>query len=268
MQDLTISFIGGGNMAEGLISGLVQSGHPPASIIVSDINPDRPAHLHQAYNIVAGSSNGQSVAKADVLLLAVKPQAMEAMVKNIKEEISASTTVISIAAGIGSKDLQSWLGAEASLVRAMPNTPCLVGAGMSVLFARPSIASGHRSRAEYVLSTSGEVAWVEKEKLLHAVTAISGSGPGYYFLLSEVIEATAVSLGLSEELASKLVRQTAFGSGKMLVESGRSASELRQQVTSPGGTTQEALDMMYDRGLLDIIRAAVQAAEKRSKELT
>ncbi len=268
MQDLTISFIGGGNMAEGLISGLVQFGHPPANIIVSDINSDRPAHLHQVYNVMVEKSNSQSASKADVLLLAVKPQAMEEMVRGMEKNISASTTVISIAAGIGTKDLQSWLGDEVNLVRVMPNTPCLVGAGMSVLFAEESVPAVHRSRAEYVLSASGEIAWVGKEKLLHAVTAISGSGPGYYFLLTEVLEAAAVSLGLSEELSSKLVQQTAFGSGKMLAGSGRRASELRQQVTSPGGTTQEALDMMYDRGLPDIIRAAVQAAEKRSKELT
>jgi pyrroline-5-carboxylate reductase len=267
MQDLNISFIGGGNMAEALISGLIRAGHRPDHLTVSDVKEDRLAHLREAYHVTTRTDNDQTAAMADMVVLAVKPQAMQEVCKSLKGRFSPSATVISIAAGLGTERLHHWLGLDVNLVRVMPNTPCLVGAGMSVLYAEPSVSAEHRRRAEYVLSAAGEIAWVENEDLLHAVTAVSGSGPAYYFLLSEIIEAAGVSLGLPEELASRLVQQTAYGAGRMLVESGRRAADLRRQVTSPGGTTQEALDMMYDRGLPDIIRAAIQAAEKRSKSL-
>lgn len=267
MQDLKISFIGGGNMAEALISGLIRAGHRPCDLVVSDVKEDRLSHLQETYRIGIETDNGQAAAKADVLVLAVKPQAMQDICKKLAGRFPPSNTVISIAAGLGTERLRHWLGREVNLVRVMPNTPCMVGAGMSVLYAEPSVSAEHRRRAEYVLSAAGEIAWVENEDLLHAVTAVSGSGPAYYFLLSEIIEAAGVSLGLPEELASRLANQTAYGAGRMLVESGRRATDLRRQVTSPGGTTQEALDMMYDRGLPDIVRAAIQAAEKRSKAL-
>jgi pyrroline-5-carboxylate reductase len=147
----------------------------------------------------------------------------------------------------------------------MPNTPALVGAGMSVLFSDAD--STHRARAEYVLEACGDVVWVDDEKQLHAVTAVSGSGPAYFFLLAEIMQAAGVKLGLSEALAAKLAGQTALGAGKMLVESNRSAEELRHQVTSPGGTTQAALDAMFEQGLPNAVRAGVIAACKRSEEL-
>ena len=266
MQHLNITFIGGGNMAEALISGLIQSGHKPEHICVSDIHEKRLCDLQQQYHIVTHSDNAAAVAHADILVLAVKPQQMDAVLAGIKGQLPPALTVISIAAGISVQHLQQQLQTEhIGLVRVMPNTPALVGAGMSVLFSHAD--ENHKQRAEYVLAASGETAWVDEEKHMHAVTAVSGSGPAYFFLLAEVMQAAGESLGLPKELAAKLASQTALGSGKMLVESGRNAADLRTQVTSPGGTTQAALDEMYEGGLPDAVRKGVAAASKRSKEL-
>ncbi len=266
MQHLNITFIGGGNMAEALISGLTQSGHNSQHICVSDIKESRLDDLHQRYDVKTDNNNISAIAHADILVLAVKPQQMDVVLTDITEHLPSGTTVISIAAGIDMLRLKQFLDPEnIGLIRVMPNTPALVGAGMSVLFSDAD--ETHKKRAEYVLAASGETAWVDEERHLHAVTAVSGSGPAYFFLLAEVMQAAGESLGLSKELASKLAAQTALGSGKMLVESGRNASDLRTQVTSPGGTTQAALDEMYEGGLPDAVRKGVAAASKRSKEL-
>ncbi len=266
MQNLNITFIGGGNMAEALISGLTQSGHHSQHICVSDIKESRLNDLQHRYNIKTDSNNITAISKADILLLAVKPQQMDSVLKSIAEHLPSGLTVISIAAGVNMLCLKQFLNSnDAGVVRVMPNTPALVGAGMSVLFSDAD--ETHKKRAEYVLAASGETAWVDEEKHMHAVTAVSGSGPAYFFLLAEVMQAAGESLGLSKELASKLASQTALGSGKMLVESGRNASDLRTQVTSPGGTTQAALDEMYECGLPDAVRKGVAAASKRSREL-
>jgi len=266
MQHLNITFIGGGNMAEALISGLIQSGHSSHHICVSDINENRLNDLHQRYDVKIDKNNVSAISKSDILLLAVKPQQMDNVLAGISEHLPSELTVISIAAGINMLRLKQFLNSEdAGVVRVMPNTPALVGAGMSVLFSDADDI--HKKRAEYVLAASGETAWVDEEKHMHAVTAVSGSGPAYFFLLAEIMQAAGESLGLSKELASKLASQTALGSGKMLVESGRNASDLRTQVTSPGGTTQAALDEMYECGLPGAVRKGVAAASKRSKEL-
>ncbi|MDQ6955486.1 MAG: pyrroline-5-carboxylate reductase [Mariprofundaceae bacterium] len=266
MQHLNITFIGGGNMAEALISGLIHSGHKASKICVSDIKETRLDELNQQYAIRTELSNITAITNTDVLLLAVKPQQMDVVLAGIADYLAENMTIISIAAGLGMVRLQRYLNADkVGLVRVMPNTPALVGEGMSVLFSDAD--DMHKQRAEYVLATSGETAWVDEEKLLHAVTAVSGSGPAYFFLLAEVMQATGESLGLPKALAAKLAAQTAVGSGKMLVESGRNAADLRAQVTSPGGTTQAALDEMYECGLPRAIRSGVTAAAKRSKDL-
>jgi pyrroline-5-carboxylate reductase len=268
MQSINIGFIGGGNMAEALIAGLIRAGHRPDDIRVSDTQDSRIAALRGQYGVVVAAENGPVVAESDVLVLAVKPQQMKAALAGLGTEIRAGTTVISIAAGVSLASLREYLGRQdLTIVRVMPNTPALVGAGMSVLFCEDE-GGDHRRRAEYVLGASGDTAWVDHERMLHAVTAISGSGPAYFFLLAEMMEAAAMSLGLPEELAEKLVTRTAFGAGSMLAQAGRTPEQLRQQVTSPGGTTQAALDVMYDKGLPDIVRKAISAAQKRSVELS
>lgn len=266
MKTLNITFVGGGNMAEALVAGLIRSGHTAVSITITDLRAERLKMLHAAYGVAISDDNTAAVATADLVVMAVKPQQMREALAAIGAHLKSDATLISIAAGVESTAIRSAVGRDdVALVRVMPNTPALVGAGMSVLFSAAD--EQHHDRAEYVMGASGETAWVESENLLHAVTAVSGSGPAYFFLLAEIVQAAGVKLGLPSDLAEKLASQTAFGAGKMLAESGRKAEEMRHQVTSPGGTTQAALDSMYEHGLPGAIRAGVNAAAKRSKEL-
>jgi len=265
MQQLKIAFIGGGNMAEALIAGLCGAGHEGCQIAVSDPQQARRDYLIAQYEVRCEQQNVNAVIDADIIILAVKPQLMRDALKGLSEHLKANVTIISIAAGVSTALLSEGLGGEGNIVRVMPNTPALLGAGMSVLFS--DAGELHKQRAEYVLKACGECLRVESEQMMHAVTAVSGSGPAYLFLMAEVMQATGEKLGLDAEVAAKLASQTVFGAGKMLVESGRSAEALRHQVTSPGGTTQAALDMMYDSGMPDAIRKGISAACSRSKEL-
>ncbi len=266
MQQLNIAFIGGGNMAEALIAGLRSAGHEGSRIGVSEPQQERRDYLTEKYAVSCVQQNVNVVVNADVLILAVKPQQMHGALQGVSEHLNSDATVISIAAGVNTASLHEWLGATAHLVRVMPNTPALLGAGMSVLFSDADEI--HKQRTEYVLNACGESLRVDQEQMMHAVTAVSGSGPAYLFLMAEVMQATGEKLGLSADVAAKLAAQTVFGAGKMLVESGRSAEALRHQVTSPGGTTQAALDAMHDAGVPAGIRKAVVAASKRSQELS
>jgi len=266
MKTLNITFIGGGNMAEAMISGLIASGHQADLICVSDVKSERLDVLQAQYGIHTELDNLRAIEKAEAVVLAVKPQQVNEALQRLAHSISQDMTVISIAAGVETSRIKEKLStSEPGLVRVMPNTPALVGEGMSVLFSQADEI--HKQRAEYIMISSGKVAWVEEEKHLHAVTALSGSGPAYFFLLAEVMQAAGEALGLPKELAAQLASQTALGSGKMLVKSGREAADLRTQVTSPGGTTQAALDEMYECGMPLAIRKAVNAASKRSKEI-
>ena len=264
MPDLNIGFIGGGNMAEALIAGLLAGGHAASQVRVIDINKARLETLHQQYGVSLCADIVDLVSGSDVLLLAVKPQQVDDVLSQLGV-VGADKTIISIAAGISAKHIASILGDGAAVVRVMPNTPCLVGEGMSVLFS--GAQQMHCERAEYVLAASGQTAWIEDEQLMHAVTAVSGSGPAYFFLLAELMQAAGQSLGLPRELCEKLVGQTALGAARMLTESGKGAEILRQQVTSPGGTTQAALETMFEEHLPDAVRNAIVAAAKRSREL-
>ncbi len=266
MRKLEIAFIGAGNMAEALVAGLIRAGHPAGRLHVSDINPARVQYMQSRYGVHVAGDQHEIAERVDILVIAVKPQQVRKALTGLGSRLAQETTLVSIVAGLECHKLSDLLEGHAHLVRVMPNTPCLVGAGMSVLF---SVAEQrHRDRAEYVLGSAGETAWVEDEGLLHAVTAISGSGPAYFFLLAEIMQAAAESLGLDHSLASRLSAQTAVGSGRMLTESGRAPAELRHQVTSPGGTTQAALDVMYERGFPDAVRHGIFAAEKRSRSLS
>jgi len=265
MQELTIGFIGGGNMAEALIAGLRRAGHAGKHIIVAEPQQARREFLTTHYQVIAVEDNAAATKRADLLVLAMKPQQMKVALAGLDVHLKVDASVISIAAGVSTAALHEWLGADANIVRVMPNTPALVAAGMSVLFSNADEI--HKVRAEYLLNACGESVRVEKEGQMHAVTALSGSGPAYFFLLAEVLQATGEKLGLPADLAAKLAAQTALGAGKMLVESDRTSAELRHQVTSPGGTTQAALDMMYEMGLPDAVRKGVIAASKRSEEL-
>lgn len=268
MMDGIISFIGGGNMASSLIGGLVADGRDPASIYVTDPDIAKLEALAEAFRVQTSSDNEEAVSHASTVVLAVKPQIMAPVVKGIAVPAQAHRPLfVSIAAGVREPDMLRWLGYDAAIVRSMPNTPSLVGSGATALYANPFVSDTQRSLAESVLRAVGLTVWVEDEDLLDAVTALSGSGPAYYFLLMEFMERAGIALGLSKDQARTLTIQTAFGAAKMALESSDPPATLRTRVTSPGGTTERALDTFVTDGLEHLVHRALEAAHDRSVEL-
>jgi pyrroline-5-carboxylate reductase len=264
-----IGFIGGGNMASSLISGLLASGHSPQHLWVSDINPETLKSLAQNLNVNTTASNDEVIKEVDVIVLAVKPQIMHSVAKNAAPLIQKKKSlVVSIAAGISQHSLSEWLGNDTAIVRCMPNTPALVLTGATALHANPKVAHEQRDLAENIMRSVGIALWVKNESELDAVTAVSGSGPAYYFLLMEAMEKAALDLGLSEETARLLVQQTALGAAKIALESSESPEKLRKRVTSPGGTTQKAIEIFEQGGFTALVSRAVHAARDRSIEMS
>lgn len=269
MKTHKIGFIGGGNMASSLISGLIASGHASQNIWVSDVNPDALKTLADNLKVNVSSSNEVIVNEADVIVLAVKPQIMGEVAQPIASAIQKkSPLVVSIAAGISQRSLSRWLGAETAIVRCMPNTPALVLTGATALHANHKVSAEQRNLAETILRSVGIALWVQDESQLDAVTAVSGSGPAYFFLLMETMEKTAVELGLSEVTARLLVQQTALGAAKIALESSESPEQLRKRVTSPGGTTQRAIETFQQGGFNELVNKALHAARDRSIEMS
>lgn len=268
MIDGTISFIGGGNMAASLIGGLIADGRDPASIYVTDVDTGKLEALADAFRIQTSIDNEEAVRLASAVVFAVKPQAMAPVVKGVAVAGKAHRPLfVSIAAGVREPDILRWLGFDAAIVRSMPNTPALVGSGATALYANAFVSDEQQSLAESVLRAVGLTLWVDDENLLDAVTALSGSGPAYYFLLMESMERAGVALGLSKDHARVLSIQTAFGAAKMALESSDPPATLRTRVTSPGGTTERALDTLTAGGLEHLVHEALQAAHDRSIEL-
>ncbi len=268
MQDYTIGFIGAGNMGRSLIGGLISDGLPPARIRAFDTDAARVEELGSRLGIPASASMTAMAAEVDCLVLAVKPQT----IKQVAEQIGAAGSepgplYISIAAGVRSRDLARWLGERAAIVRAMPNTPALVGSGVTALVANAAVTERQHNLAENVLRAVGSVLWLEDEDLIDAVTAVSGSGPAYYFLFMEIIERAGQDLGLPRDVARMLSVQTAFGAAKMALEADVDPATLRDQVTSPGGTTEQALRVLAERDIEKILSDAVAAACRRAREL-
>jgi pyrroline-5-carboxylate reductase len=269
MKTQKIGFIGGGNMATSLVSGLIASGHEPGSIWVSDISPEQLKSLAERLQVNVTASNETVVNESDVVVLAVKPQIMRDVAKQIAPAIQQrKPLIVSIAAGISERSLSAWLGADIAIVRCMPNTPALVLTGATALHANDNVGTEQRSMAENILRAVGIALWVKDEKELDAVTAVSGSGPAYYFLLMEAMEQAAVDLGLTEETARLLVLQTALGAAKIALESSESPELLRKRVTSPGGTTQRAIETFQQGGFSELVSKALHAARDRSIEMS
>lgn len=266
-----IGFIGGGNMAASLIGGLIQAGHPADHIVVAEPNQERRTWLENEFNVVTTADNALAV-QTDAVVLAVKPQVMQTVLTGLADDITdAQPLLISIAAGLTINSLNKWAtqGSKEpiAIVRCMPNTPALVGAGASGLFANAHVTPAQQAIADNCLSGSGIVVWVPNETDLDAVTAVSGSGPAYYFAFMEAMQTAGEQLGLSPETARLLTLQTAFGAAKMALESELSPSQLRVNVTSPGGTTEQALQTFATAGLADITANAMQAAKDRAVTL-
>lgn len=266
----TIGFVGGGNMAEALIKGIIAAGlYKPENIFVSDIRPERLDFLAKEYHVQPVDKNANLAAKVDILILSVKPQNMADALESIKDSIKQETLVISIAAGIRTAKIAAMLG-DIAIVRVMPNTPALIGEGASALFptdkAKPML-----DKAMAIFSAVGKAVVVDDENLLDAVTAVSGSGPAYYFLLMEEMIKAASQLGLPENVAKDLVLQTAKGAGLLAFEAdkkGESPAELRRKVTSPGGTTEAALKVLAEGKFGALIASAIEKARDRSQQLS
>lgn len=252
-------------MATALISGLLRQGHAPSAITVIELDPARGAQLHADYgvgvfNTLTGRLNHQ------IVVLAVKPQQMQAALRNLR--ISPECTVVSVAAGLSVAQLADDLPEGCTIVRCMPNSPALVGAGMTVLYAPPSATAAARAQAEAVLATAGPCEWLENETQLDAVTALSGSGPAYFFRLAELLAQAGRELGLDPALAERLARQTLVGAGALVAQrSTDDLATLRANVTSKGGTTEAALAAFEQGGLPKLVRAAATAAAERSLAL-
>ncbi len=268
MKNSRITFIGCGNMGRSLIGGLIANGLSVNSITGTDINAEQRQTAASQFNIEVLEDNRQAIKDTDVVVLAVKPQSMQDTLLAMKAALAKEKPLlISIAAGIQLSHLGQWAGEELAIVRTMPNTPAIIQAGATALCANRHTSETQRDLAEAIMRSVGLAIWLDDETLMDAVTALSGSGPAYYFLIMEVMEKAATQLGLSQEHARILTLQTAFGAAKMALESNHDAQTLRKQVTSPSGTTEQALNVLMDGGIEELFADALKAAQKRSAEL-
>lgn len=266
-DSLRIAMIGAGNMARALIAGLIARGHPAECLVAADPDPDTRAAVARKYGITAFDANERAAAGADVVVLAVKPQIIDAVAKSIAPALAAHCVVVSVAAGTPIGRLRATLGAERAVVRVMPNTPALHRAGATGLYAAPACTEAHRDAARRLFEAVGEVFEIEDESLMDVVTAVSGSGPAYFFALAEALADAGRAAGLDRATAEGLAAQTAAGAGAMLAAGDTPAAELRRRVTSPGGTTAAALDRLEQSDFAGIVQAAVGAAVVRGQEL-
>jgi pyrroline-5-carboxylate reductase len=267
MKD-SIAFIGGGNMARSLIAGLVARGHAAGQLEVAEPVPELRAALAADFGVAVHATAADAVAAAGTWVLAVKPQVLREVCETLAVAAQATRPlVVSIAAGITTGQIERWLGGGQSVVRSMPNTPAMIGAGATGLFANERVAPAQRQTAETLMQSVGLTAWIPDEALMDAVTAVSGSGPAYVFLLAEAMQAAGEAQGLAPETARTLVRQTLLGAARMLSESAEPAALLRQRVTSPGGTTQAAVETFQAGGFQELVDAAIAAATRRGQQL-
>ncbi len=261
-----IAFIGAGNMASSLIGGLLRAGTPDGDLIASDPSATQLAKVAEL-GIETTPDNNDAAHGADAVVLAVKPQVMSAVVKGLAAALPRDALLLSIAAGVTTHSIAKWTRGDVAIVRCMPNTPALYGAGITALYATAHVSPQQRRLAAEILSAAGQVVWVDEESQLDAVTALSGSGPAYFFYLMEAMTAAGERLGLSADIASALTLATAYGSAVMARESGTDPAQLRVGVTSPGGTTERAVRVLDDSNVRATIEHAIEQAAIRSREL-
>ncbi|HJO12102.1 MAG: pyrroline-5-carboxylate reductase [Gammaproteobacteria bacterium] len=271
MESSNIGFIGAGNMASSLIHGLLKQDVAADNLWACDIDGEKLSQITSSTGIRSASSS-DIARSADVILLAVKPQVMKQVCLGLKNGIkSRPCLLISIAAGISLVNLQAWLGAGknngSAIVRCMPNTPALVGKGATALFANQEVTTDQRKLAEQILSAVGITVWVDREEDIDAVTALSGSGPAYFFLLMEAMQSVAAEMGLSQNVARKLTIQTALGAASLALAGDEDTADLRRRVTSPGGTTEKAIATFESGDFRGLVKSALLDAQSRSIEL-
>ncbi len=264
MNDPIIAFIGAGNMARSLVSGLLATGVPAARLRASDPDPDQRRQL-AALDVTTFDDNDAATAGADVVVLAVKPQVLGRVLETLSVE--GSQLLLSIAAGVPLAAMESRTPPGTAIVRCMPNTPALLGAGITGLFANRSVSEAQGRAAENILAAAGSVVWVDEESRLDAVTAVSGSGPAYFFYLMEALIDAGEALGLDRDTATRLTLETAYGAARMAREGSQSPAQLRANVTSPGGTTERALTILDAHDTKAVLQQAVAGAAARAREL-
>ncbi|MEM7027234.1 MAG: pyrroline-5-carboxylate reductase [Pseudomonadota bacterium] len=269
MNKETIAFIGCGNMARSLIGGLIANGYEPTNIIASDNNPEQRQVMTDQFGILAADTNMAACQQADVILLAVKPQVMQTVIIDISNSIKAEKKlIISIAAGIRLESIASWLGFDSAVIRVMPNTPALIQSGMAALFANSTTTKVQQEIAESIMKSVGNTIWLDDETQMDSVTALSGSGPAYFFYFMEAMANAATEFGLDDSMAKLLTIETALGAAQMALQSNDELSQLRSNVTSPNGTTESALNVFQKQKLDQLIKQAMNAARQRSIELS
>ncbi len=269
IQDIRIRFVGAGNMAASLMGGLISKGITASQMTASDPGKNQRDYIEQQFQILTYDDNNSHFGMPDIVVIAVKPQIM----KKVLEDVAASIVrtnplVISVAAGITTEQINLWLGAELAVVRTMPNTPALIGQGAIGMYANDSVSQRQKQLTEQIMDAVGTSIWVKNESKIDAVTALSGSGPAYFFMFMEYLQHAAEKLGLSSEDAALLTKKTAIGAALLAERSPETLAQLKQRVTSPNGTTAAALDQFSASDLGSIIEQAVQAANNRSVELS
>jgi pyrroline-5-carboxylate reductase len=269
MENCTIAFIGCGNMSRSLIGGLIANGVKKDRLLAADPEKEQRQAIAEQFGIETSADNNTIISKADVILLAVKPQVMHEVVNGLADNVKGkSKLIISIAAGVRLDSITEWLGEQSAVIRVMPNTPALIQAGAAALFANQHSSESQKNTAEAMMRSVGTTIWLESEDQMDAVTALSGSGPAYFFYFMEAMEKAAIEMGLSEDNARLLTIETAVGAAKMALLSSSDPAALRQQVTSPGGTTEQALNTFMQGKLDELVQKAMEAAKQRSIELS
>jgi pyrroline-5-carboxylate reductase len=269
MENSTIAFIGCGNMSRSLIGGLIANGVKTEKLLATDPSSEQRDAIAKQFNITTLADNNDAINKADVVLLAVKPQVMHEVISEMTDAVKGtSKLIISIAAGVKLESIASWLNDAIAIVRVMPNTPSLIQAGAAALYANEHTTETQRNTAEAMMRSVGTAIWLDSEEQMDAVTALSGSGPAYFFYFMEAMEKAAIEMGISEENARLLTIETALGASKMALLSSSDPAELRQQVTSPGGTTEQAINSFIQNKVDELIQEAMVKAKQRSIELS
>jgi pyrroline-5-carboxylate reductase len=266
---MKLAFIGGGNMAAAMIGGMLQKGFAASEIEVAETGAERRTWLEQEFGVTTHASAAAmltAAVTAEVIILAVKPQQLGVLLRTLPT-LKPEQLVLSIAAGVRANDISRWLGGHQAVVRAMPNTPALVGAGIAGLFALPSVSAAQKAQASRILDAVGRTVWVAEEAQIDAVTAISGSGPAYVFFFIEALEQAGIDLGLPPETARLLTLQTFFGSAALAIKDQSAPAELRARVTSKGGTTERGILALEEGGVAYAIGLAARAAAERANEM-
>lgn len=264
----SIVFIGGGNMASCIIGGMIANGFSADNIVVSEPGAESRKRLEDTYGIKTTADNQAAAKQADLIVLAVKPQIMSGVAQDLAKFLDHKPAVVSIAAGIPLAGLENWLGDNIAVVRAMPNTPAMVLCGATGLFANGQVSTEQQALVERIFAAIGYACWVDNEAQIDAVIAVSGSGPAYFFRIMEIMQQVGQELGLSQQVAGDLSLKTALGAARMATESSVDPTQLREQVTSPGGTTQAALQTFDDQGLEEIFRKAMNSALTRAEQMS